>query len=171
VQREARDLSQQLNVAPAVVLDQTLADVADASKPRASAALRALARLRPDEASRNKVAQALNAPLLDSDLGLRRAALDAVRVWGSRANTATLLKVLATRTRDGRRDCEVIELLGSLQDPAAAPALAEGLTRREETDASVKALVALGSGRGRGRRSVSRFHHPRDAVRRLLGTR
>jgi hypothetical protein len=50
------------------------------------------------------------------------------------------------RTRGAARDPQLLQLIGSLQDPAAAPALAEGLTQPQELDPAVKALVALGPG-------------------------
>jgi hypothetical protein len=146
VQREARRLCRQLKIPTSLQLEHTLADVADARKPRVRTALQSLARLRPDEASRARVSQALNAPLLDPDSAVLADALNAVRVWGSKANTATLLKLLAEPRGGAARDPRVIERLGSLHDPAGAPALAEGLTRPQELDVVVKALVALGSG-------------------------
>jgi HEAT repeat protein len=147
VQKEARGLCQQLLIPTALQLEQTLADVADPRKPRARAALQSLARLRPEEASRAKVSPALNAPLLDPDPAVVADALNAVRVWGSKENTATLLKVLAKfRTGGAAWDPLVIELLGSLRDPTAAPALAEGLNRPQEADPVIRALIALGPG-------------------------
>jgi hypothetical protein len=147
VQKEVRWLCRQLNVPAAAQLDQTLADAADARKPRARAALQSLAQLRPDEASRARVSAALNAPLLDPDANVRNDALNAARVWASPANTATLLKLLSQLRTGPVCDPRVIELLGALQDRAAAPALAEGLTRPQpELDAVVKALVAQGPG-------------------------
>jgi hypothetical protein len=147
VQKEARGLARQLNLALPLRLEQTLADVTNPWKPRARAALQALARLRPDEASRAKVSPALNAALLDPDPGVRDDALNAVRVWASKANTATLLTLLAKlRTGGAACDPRVIDVLGSLQEPTAAPALADGLTRPPELDAAVRALVALGPG-------------------------
>jgi HEAT repeat protein len=145
VQKEARGLARRLNVVTAPRLEQTLADIADARKPRARTALQTLAKLRPDEASRAKVAPALNAALLDPDPGVRDDALNAARVWASKANTAILLTLLAKfRTGGAACDPRVLDILGSLQDPAAAPALAAGLTRPRELDAAVKALIALG---------------------------
>jgi hypothetical protein len=146
VQNAALGLCEQLKIPTSIQLDQILADVADAHKPIAHAALQTLARLRPDESSRARVSQALNAPLLDPDPMVLADALNAVHAWGSKANTATLLKLLARPQIAGTRDPRVISLLGSLQDPAAAPALAEGLTRPQEVDADVKALVTLGPG-------------------------
>jgi hypothetical protein len=147
IQKETRGLAQQLNVPLSLQLNQALADLADAQKPRVRAALQYLPQLRPDEASRTRVSQALNASLLDPDPAVLADALGAVRVWGSKANTASLLKLLGTlRTRGGARDPRIIDLLGVLQDSTAAPALAEGLTRPEELEPVVKALVALGSG-------------------------
>ncbi len=147
VQKAARGLIQQLKIPPAVQLDQILEDVANTAKPqRARTALQTLARLRPDEASRAKVSKALNAPLLDSDPAVFADALNAVRVWGSNANTVTLLKLLARNRSGGMHDSRVIELLGSLKDSAAASELAKGLARPVEVDSILKALVALGPG-------------------------
>jgi HEAT repeat protein len=128
-------------------LEQTLADVADSRVPRSRAALQYLARLRPDPASRAKVSRALNAPLLDVSPGVCEAALNAVRVWGSKANTATLLKLL-TAAEVGRPDhfIPILEILSDLQDPAAAPALAQGLTHPRERELVSRALQAIGSG-------------------------
>jgi hypothetical protein len=147
VRKEARGLCRLLSVPAAAQLEQTVADVADARTPRRRTALQDLARLRTDEASRAKVSQALNAPLLDPDPGVRAAALQAVHAWGTKANTATLLTLLG-KFQDGGagRDPRVIDALGSLQDPAAAPALAEGLTDPQQVGPLVKALTALGPG-------------------------
>jgi hypothetical protein len=147
VRKEARGLCEQLRIPADVQLEQTLADVADVRKARSRTALERLARLRPDEASRAKVSQGLNAALLDPDAGVRAAALNAVRVWGSKDNTATLLTLLGKLQNAGPgRDPRVIEVLGLLQDPAAAPALADGLTHPQECGFVVKALTAIGPG-------------------------
>jgi hypothetical protein len=95
VRKEARTLCRTLNVPAARQVEQMLADVGDAHKPRSLTALQELARLRPDEASRVKVSRALNAPFLDADPTIRAAALDAVRAWGTTENTAALLKLLS----------------------------------------------------------------------------
>ncbi len=147
VRNEVRQLCEQLKIPTSVQLNQILADLADARKPWVHTALQTLARLRVDESSRARVSQALNALLLDPDPTVLTDALNAVRLWGTKENTDTLLKLLATlRTRGAARDPQLFELLGSLQDPAAAPALAEGLTQPQELDPAVKALVALGPG-------------------------
>jgi hypothetical protein len=146
VRTAARQLAQKLDTPPTHRIDQALADLGDARKGRVRAALALLARLRPDEAARPRVSAALNAPLLDAAPDIRSAALDAVAVWGTKANTATLLKLLAQPRIGGRRDTRIIAILGTLQDATAAPTLAEGLTRPEELDAAVKALVAIGPG-------------------------
>jgi hypothetical protein len=141
VRQAARDLAQRLNVPDGRLLDQTLADTADPSIPRAAAALRRLASLRPDDASRAKVSDALNAPLLDPHSDIRDAALDAVGVWGSQDNTVALLKLLGGPPA---QDAHVIDLLASLRDPKTAPALAQGLTHEGERGAVGRALVAIG---------------------------
>jgi HEAT repeat protein len=146
VQKEARQLSQLLNIPADRQLGQILADVADPEIPRSRAALDYLAKLRPDPASRGKVSPALNAPLLDADPGIRAAALNAVKVWGSKENTATLVKALGSFP-SGPPECNdgIIEVLGALQDPAAAPALAQGLTHVRERDTVSKALRSIGA--------------------------
>jgi HEAT repeat protein len=147
VQKDARGLCGLLKIPAADQLEQTLADVAGARKARCRAALQYLSRLRPDETSRTKVSQALNAPLLDADPAVRTDALEAARVWGTKENTGTLLTALAKFQSDaGTRDPRVIDVLGSLQDPAAAAALAEGLTNPQEAVGAVKALTAIGPG-------------------------
>jgi hypothetical protein len=146
VSKEARRLSRQLEMTTSDKLEQILADITDASRRRVRTALQALARLRPDEANRARVSAVLNGPLLDTDPAVVGGALDALRVWGSRENTANLLTLLARGRTRGVRDSRVIEILGSLKDLAVAPTLAEGLTRPEELDAVVKGLVALGPG-------------------------
>jgi hypothetical protein len=94
VSKEARSLCRGLNVPADRQLQQTLADVGDAHKPRARAALQHLAQFRPDAVSRVKVSLALNAALLDPDAGIRAAALDAVRVWATPDNAPALMKLL-----------------------------------------------------------------------------
>src|SRR5262249_12858732 len=139
--------SRRLQIPAARQVEQTLADVADPQKPRARAALEYLASLRPDPASRAKGSRALNALLLDPDTGIAADALDAVRVWGTKENTTTLLKLLGDFPKGGgQRNARVIEILGSLQDPAAAPALAQGLTDFRERGLVSTALKALGAG-------------------------
>jgi hypothetical protein len=145
VRKAARDLSRRLNIPATLQLEQTLADVADARKPRCRTALQELARLRPDEAGRVKVSQALDAPLLDADPGVRADALAAFRVWGTKENTATLLQALGKfPVGPAGRDPRLLDALASLQDPGAAPALAEGLIYPREVDGAVKALTAMG---------------------------
>jgi hypothetical protein len=144
VRRQARELSEVVGAPVKRQVGQLLADLADLHKPVALAALRSLTELRPDASSRPEVSRALNGPLLDADPVIRSAGLDATRVWGTDANTATLLKLLAKPGAGPARDPRVIALLGALQDPAAAPVLAEGLARPDDLDVTVKALVAMG---------------------------
>jgi hypothetical protein len=145
VRKEAQGLCYLLNIPAALQLEQTLADVADPWKARCRVALQDLAQARPDEASRLTVSRALNAPLLDADGGVRADALAAVRTWGTRDNTATLLNLLDKfPDRGPSRNPWVIDILGSLQDPAAASALAEGLTHPQDIDPAVKALTVMG---------------------------
>jgi hypothetical protein len=147
VRNEARSLASLLKVPAGRVVEQTLADVAAPDVARSRAALESLAGLRPDAASRPKVAQALNVPLLDADTGVREDALNAVRVWGTKDNTATLLKLyMDVRARDPACTARVVAILGSLQDPAAAPTLAQGLTDPRSRDLVGRALLAMGPG-------------------------
>src|SRR5262249_22741196 len=121
VQNEAHRLTQMLNISNDRQLDQTLRDVADSRIDRSLTALRHLAQMRPDDASRAKVSEALNATLLDPTRGLSNESLNALIVWKSPANVDTLLKMLGTYDRNSRgRDARVIEFLGALKDPRAA---------------------------------------------------
>ena len=81
VQKAARELCRRLNVPADLQLEQTLADAADARIPRAGPPSEHLAALRPDDASRAKVSEALNAFLLDPHPEIRADALNAVKVW------------------------------------------------------------------------------------------
>jgi HEAT repeat protein len=94
VRKEALALCRLLKVPTNPQIEQTLADVADARKPRSLAALQHLAQLRPDEANRSKVSAALNAPLLDADPAIRSSALAATGVWATEQNTTTLVRLL-----------------------------------------------------------------------------
>jgi hypothetical protein len=119
VRKEAASLCRALKIPADHQLAQTLADVADVRKARSRAALQRLAALRPDDAARTRVSEALNAALLDTDAGIRDGALDAVRVWGTRENTATLLKLLGGlhgewKPRDGSIVDRVAEALVSI---------------------------------------------------------
>lgn len=146
VQNEARDLCRLLEVPADRVLDQTLADATSSEIPRACAALRYLARMRADEASRSKVSKALNAPLADAHKEIREGALQAVKVWGSPENTVTLLGLLGDFHKGGPgRNVRISEILGLIKDPAAAPTLVQGLDHHEEQVAARRALLSLGA--------------------------
>jgi HEAT repeat protein len=162
VRKEARTLGRALKIPADRQLEQTLADVADTRKPRSRVALQSLAQLRPDEISRVKVSKALNAPLLDTDPAIRADALDAVRVWATRENTSTLLKLLGNlpgeRTeanpRTGERVVQALISIGPGVETALVPLLKspDGLVRRQAcwilsetgTNASVQPLQDAG---------------------------
>jgi HEAT repeat protein len=118
-----------------------LADVADARKARSRTALERLAGLRPDEASRALVSRALDAPLLDPDAGIRDSALDAVRVWATPENAATLVKLLGGLhgeraegdARTGDRVARALITIGPGAEEAAVSLLKspDGLVRRQ----------------------------------------
>jgi predicted Zn finger-like uncharacterized protein len=147
VRNAARDLFQRLNVSDEGRIEQALADVAGGDVARCRLALQYLAQLRPDAASRPKVSAALNTALLDADAGIREDALNAVLVWGTKENTATLIKLLGDCSKEGvGGDGRVAEALGSIQDAAAAPALVQGLTDARERGLVGKAFTAIGPG-------------------------
>jgi HEAT repeat protein len=162
VRQEAASLCQPLQIPAARQLDQTLADVADASKARSRAALQHLANLRPDEASRVRVSQALNAALLDADAGIRDDALNAVRVWATSANTSPLVQLLgslhgersANDARTGDVVAQALIAIGSGAEEAVVPLLKspDAVVRRQAcwvlteigTPNSVSPLIAAG---------------------------
>jgi hypothetical protein len=141
VRKEAASLVRLLNVPADRQLEQTLADVADARKARSRTALERLAKIRPDSANRATVSKALNARLLDADAGIRDGALDAMRVWASQENTATLVTLLgslhggATETdcRTGDKAAQALISIGPGVEDAVIPLLKspDGLARRE----------------------------------------
>jgi hypothetical protein len=141
VRQEAARLALVLNLPADHQLEQTLADVADVRQARSRTALQRLARLRPDAAHRAKVSQALNAPLLDTDPGIRDDALGAVRVWATPDNTATLLRLLGTLhgtngdndARAAQKIAEALIAIGPGAEEAVVPLLrsADALVRRK----------------------------------------
>jgi hypothetical protein len=162
LRKEAGSLCRLLKIPADRQLGQTLVDLADARKTRSRAALQHLARLRPDEANRARVSKALNALLLDSDAGIRDAALDAVRGWVTPENTATLLKLLgslhgermARDARTGEKIARALISIGSSVEEAVIPLLksSDALVRRQAcwilseigTEKSVSPLKAAG---------------------------
>jgi predicted Zn finger-like uncharacterized protein len=146
---EVQEMCQQLKISANQYLEQTLADIASDDTNRRKVALQFLAKFEPGERVRRKVSKALNAPLLDKDPGVRGDALNAAKVWGSKENTATLLKLLEGNPLEKKpfgRDANVIEVLGIIKDPEAAPAVAKGLANFFERGHAVKALKNMGSG-------------------------
>ncbi len=122
VQKDARDLARRLKISDQRQLEQTLADVADTRVSRSRAALRHLAKVRPDDAIRAKVSAALNTTLLDPARGLSDESLKALRVWGTPENTVALLKMLGPYENSSMgRNARVIEFLGALKDPRLPP--------------------------------------------------
>jgi HEAT repeat protein len=145
VQKEARALSRLLKISDDRQLDQTLADVADSQISRSRTALHHLAQLRPNDASRAKVSTALNATLLEPTRGLTDESLNALRVWSSKENIDTLVKMLGPYDKAGMgRNARVIEFLGALKDPRAAAPLALGLDHGRERGLVSKALKMIG---------------------------
>jgi hypothetical protein len=94
VGREARRLCRDLGISEGRQIEQCLADIADPRNVRSRTALQHLASLRRDEAFRQKVSQALEAPLLDPDRGIREEAARAAAVWATKQNADTLAKLL-----------------------------------------------------------------------------
>jgi HEAT repeat protein len=152
VRKAARGVCRVLNVSDARRLEQTLADVADTRKGRVRVALESLTRMRPDGATRMKVSQALNAPLLDPDPAIRAEALDAVRVWGTPQNTGALVKLVEILTGDksegGLRTIagvvQVLIALGPDVQTDVTPLLksSDGLLRRQ----ACYVLAEIGTG-------------------------
>jgi hypothetical protein len=107
--------------------------------------------MRPDDSNRAKVSKALNAPLLDADARIRDDALEAVRVWATQENTATLLKLLGSlhggpKDPDGPTGEKIARALISIgpgAEEAVIPLLksSEGLARCE----SCRVLAEIGT--------------------------
>jgi len=116
VRKEAQSLARLLDIPEDRQIAQLLTDLADANKLRSRSALQQLARLRPDEANRTRVAAALNAPLLDPDPGIREDALNAVQVWAAPVNAPTLVKFFGN-----------FQPLGWARDPRVVPRVSGAL--------------------------------------------
>jgi HEAT repeat protein len=162
VRMEAASLCRLLEIPASRQLEQTLADVAGSDKARSRAALQDLTDLRPDETGRSLVSRALNAPLLDSDPGIRDDALNAMRVWATPENTNTLVQLLAglhgerspTEARTGDQVAQALIAVGSRVEEAVVPLLKspDALVRRQAcwvlteigTENSVPPLDAAG---------------------------
>jgi hypothetical protein len=96
---------------------------------------------RPDEGARVKVSQALNGSLLDPDPTIRADALEAVRIWVTRENASTLLKLLGnvraektdSSARTSERIVQVMVSIGPEAQAAVVPLLksSDGLLRRQ----------------------------------------
>jgi HEAT repeat protein len=144
VQAEARRLCGLLKVSAERQLEQTIADTAGPETARRRAALQYLAKLVPEPANRVKVSKALNPALLDPDNGVREDAITAVKTWSTKENTAALVKALEASAGGLGRNGRIIEILGLLNDPQAAPALAKGLDNFFERGAVTKILKNMG---------------------------
>jgi HEAT repeat protein len=166
-QQEARHLCKVLNISRALQIEQVLADLTQAEAARRRAALKYLSgHLKADEQNRLKLSRALNSVLEDRDNGVREDALHAVKVWGSRENTRTLLRLLEGNAEEKKpfgRSGYIVEILGVLKDPEAAPALARGLANVFERGHVIKALKSMGPG---AEKAVIPYLHAEDrAVR------
>jgi HEAT repeat protein len=76
---------------------------------------------------------------------VRDEALEALRFWATRDNTKSLIKLLTTPSNsDPKREVRIIEILGTLRDPAAAGPLAQGLTFPPERKLVSDALRSIG---------------------------
>jgi HEAT repeat protein len=127
---EARNLSRNLGISSAKLLEQTIDDIENAKPANQKLALLyLLEQFNPTKKNRTKVSKALNALLLESTDGWTLGdALRAVKIWGTKENTKTLVKLLDTRTGQiFGRDHQIIQALEVIKDPASAPALAKGL--------------------------------------------
>jgi hypothetical protein len=108
-------------------------------------ALTQLQHMRPNE-RRPEVARALEALLNDPDLFVRKHAVDALAVWGSKENVPALIQILneskdfqATLVRHA-----AIEALGGFKDERAAEPLAACLEELHDRHSAGKALQKLG---------------------------
>ncbi len=108
-------------------------------------ALMELQQMRPNE-RRQEVARALEGLLSDPDMFIRKSAIDALAVWGSKDNVPALIQVLneskgfdATLVRHS-----AIEALGGFKDERAAEPLAACLEEFHDRHTADKALQKLG---------------------------
>jgi hypothetical protein len=123
-------------------LDQALKDLKSTNADTRKAAAEQLARAAPDDAHRAKVASALTAVMTDPNIFVRGAAAKALRVWGSKEDVPSLLKLLDHSDVFVRSTA--MEALGPLQDERAAKAIAPRLDNGFDRGAASKSLKAMG---------------------------
>jgi hypothetical protein len=107
---------------------------------RLGAAIR-LSQLKPDE-HQAQVSQALEELLRDVDSSIRKAAVEALGVWGTKENVPPLLPLVADKDLMTRR--AAIEVLGKLKDERAIEPIAKQLEDGFNRDKVSQALQGFG---------------------------
>ncbi len=126
-------------------LDDFLTDLRAVEKDwgKCFRALQGLSMMKPIEARREEVAEVLDKYLAEPSYSARSSALGALRGWGARRNVPALIALLTPLENESLRR-RAIELLGSLRDGQAAPAIAQRMKDPVDRMSASQALRALG---------------------------
>jgi S1-C subfamily serine protease len=126
----------------AAELAQLLDDLDSPNGFKRQHAAERLAKAKPSE-PRDKVVKALEPLIKDSSPFLRRAAIQALGVWGNKETVPGLLKVLTSDDVFTRQ--AAIEALADLKDERAAEPLAKLVANFQDRGHAARALQAIGS--------------------------
>ena len=120
--------------------DQALSDLKSPETHQRRGALERIKNAPPDESRKAEVAEAVGPMLHDPEGGIRVEAAKVLGFWGSKENTAELVKLLKDPVIWVR--WAALEALAELKDPSAAEAVAARLT--DTRDKAGTALKAMG---------------------------
>ncbi len=123
-------------------ITQILADLQGKDRGKYNPALQKLSKAIPTTARRAEVAKVLEPILADGDGWVCGYCIQAMAVWGSKANTPALVKLLTVPNLWNRADA--MRALAKLQDPAAAAPIAKRLLELGDRGTASKALQDLG---------------------------
>ncbi len=123
-------------------MTRILADLDSDQLFRRLAALRRLARLRPND-QRDRVAKALEPLVDDENQSVRTSAIKALCVWGTKQTVPVLIRQLTGPDVFTRK--AVMEALGRIKDARGAAPIAARLTDGLDRQAASLALQAIGA--------------------------
>jgi predicted Zn finger-like uncharacterized protein len=147
VRDRARRLLQEYKTKPAVILEQTAADLKSPEKNLRINCAEWLAQQQSVEASRKAVTAALETLLSDTDHDVRVAGMKAMRKWASKDNVPALLQVLKDDEFTpwaGEMRKLAMQTLGELRDERGVVPVAARLLNFFEREEAARALIAMG---------------------------
>jgi HEAT repeat protein len=121
---------------------KALAELKSGNPDTRKAAAERLAKAEPDATHRTKVASALQAEMLDSNIFARGAVVKALSVWGTDKNVPGMIELLSHKDIFIRG--AAMEVLGALKNERGARAVATKLESGFDRGGAAKSLKAMG---------------------------